>query len=73
MGWDNNRISEYLWDPANGVTMCDGLHSQHHDRGEPVPLEWLPARVVDFADTWGLRGLLEREHPPLFQPVSDQH
>lgn len=64
LAWDEDSISEFLWNPAIGATLCEGLHVQHTRRiPEPVPLEWLPNRVIDFCDAFQLRHLLDREHP----------
>lgn len=56
-----------VWDPAIGVLICDGLHVRHHDASDfKIPLEWLPARNLDFAESHGIRHRLEKEHPSLF-------
>ena len=63
-GWTEDRISEFLWDPANGVTVCDGLHDAHHDGTDfKVPAWWLPGRVIDFAEAYRIKHILHREHP----------
>lgn len=65
------EVIEWLWDPAIGVAICDGHHDAHTARvhgAKPFafPLEWLPARNLDWAESRSVRHLLEREHPPLF-------
>lgn len=60
---------EWLWDPDLAILVCGGLHAMHTarlDGATPfrIPLEWLPARVVDRAEALHVRHLLEREHPP---------
>jgi hypothetical protein len=69
---DAAQIRRWLWSPDNGVTVCEGLHGAHSARvlhAEPfwIPLEWLPARCLDFAEAAHIRHLLERQHPPLFE------
>jgi hypothetical protein len=55
---------DWLWDPSIGATVCDGLHQRHHDGSSfLIPLEWLPARVPDWARAREVMHLLEREHP----------
>lgn len=68
---DNAQIRRWLWTPDNGATVCEGLHVPHtkkvlHARPFWIPLEWLPARVMDFCEGVSIRHLLEREHPSLF-------
>lgn len=64
MDWGENRISDFLWDPAIGATFCRALHRRQTTRiPDPVPLGWLPGRVIDFCEAWNLRRELEREHP----------
>ena len=61
---------DWLWAPDVGTLLCDRHHSRHHTRTERVPLEWIPARVVDWCKDRDVLHLLEREHPPL-STVSD--
>jgi hypothetical protein len=66
-----SEIIEWLWDPGNGATICDGLHDPQaakvrHAKPFWIPLEWLPARNADWARDREIFHLLIREHPPLF-------
>lgn len=65
LGLSEEEILEWLWDPGNGLCLCQRAHERQSLRVEPVPLEALPARVADWARDRGLFHLLEREHPPL--------
>lgn len=58
-----NEIQDWLWNSSVGVTLCATLHDAHTSRKEPVPFEWLPGRVVDFATDRQILHLLLREHP----------
>lgn len=69
-GLFENEIVDLLWHPDLGFTICEGLHSAQsarvlHAQPFSIPLEWLPARVLDRAEALDLRAELEREHPPL--------
>ncbi len=69
LDWPNDQISDFLWDPNVGATLCRRLHDRHTSRFEPVPPEWLPNRVTDFANAYRLMHILEREHPPMTRDV----
>jgi hypothetical protein len=49
-----------LWDPANGMTVCEGAHSRHTLAGERLALAIVPARCIRFAGELDLEYLLER-------------
>lgn len=53
-----------LWDLRNLVTLCPTHHANHHARSSVVPLQALPAAVVEYAQDagdWALRAL-HRNH-----------
>jgi hypothetical protein len=58
---------ERVHDPANGVALCRKAHIAvtPATRTTWILKHELPARVVDFAEDWGLGWLLEREVPSL--------
>lgn len=67
---DEAQIRRWLWSPDVAYTVCEGLHVAHtrkvlHAKPFWIPLEWLPARVMDFCEAARIRHLLEREHPSL--------
>jgi hypothetical protein len=49
-----------LWDPTNGVAVCEAHHRRHHAGREPIPKYVLPTRCRDFAHEHGLDYLLDR-------------
>jgi hypothetical protein len=56
---------ERVHDPQNGVPLCRAAHDAITTRADWIMKHELPARVVDFAEDWGLGWLLEREVPSL--------
>jgi hypothetical protein len=51
---------ERLWDPANGMTVCEGAHSRHTLAVERLTIAAVPARCIRFARELDLEHLLER-------------
>lgn len=71
---DEAQIRRWLWTPDIGFTICELLHgfqTRKVKEAKPfwIPLEWLPARNLDFADAVSIRHLLVREHPPFHESV----
>lgn len=65
---DAAQIRRWLWTPDIGATVCEGLHVAHsakvlHAKPFWIPAEWLPARIMDFAEAASIKHLLLREHP----------
>lgn len=56
-------VATWVWDPRNGVPLCERCHSRHSLAVERVPGYLLPIRVWDFARDLGLEWALEKEHP----------
>jgi hypothetical protein len=54
---------EVMWDPRNGMTLCEFHHSQHHCRAKPVPLEKLSHENWNFAMEHDLTYVLEITYP----------
>ena len=53
-------LDELLWDPANGAAVCELHHRRHHNRRQPLLLEFLPARCLVFAAKQELGWIIER-------------
>jgi ribosomal protein S14 len=52
-----------LWDPRNGIPVCERDHSAHTGAMKRIPLAVIPAPALDFADEIGLRWQVERDYP----------
>jgi hypothetical protein len=54
---------DLLWDPANGISLCEKAHRQHHSGFRRVPRGVLPRRCLTFASTYEFDYLIERYYP----------
>lgn len=54
---------DLLWDPRNGMTVCEGAHERHTKALERIPFAKLPARCVRFAAEHGFERILSRYYP----------
>lgn len=53
-----------LWDPRNGIGLCELHHTRHERRLAVVPLLLLPDAAIAFAEEVGLGWWLERFYAP---------
>lgn len=53
---------DLLWDPRNGMTVCNRAHSRHTAAVERIPLAKLPPRCYDFAMAHGFERILSRHY-----------
>lgn len=51
---------DLLWDPANGMTICEGAHAKHTKASRRIPLSRVPARARRFAAEHGFAHVLAR-------------
>lgn len=56
-------VATWLWDPRNGIPLCERCHEKHTLAVQRVPGYLLPIRVWEFARDLGLEWALEKEHP----------
>ena len=54
-----------LWDPRNGIPVCEPDHAAHTSAKRRIPLDVIPASAFEFADEIGLRWQVERDYPAL--------
>lgn len=54
---------EIVWDPANGMCLCEKCHSRHTSRHRPITRKLLEKKHFKFAEEHNLTWLLEREYP----------
>jgi 5-methylcytosine-specific restriction endonuclease McrA len=59
-----------LWDPRNGIPVCERCHSAHTGAKKRIPLAVIPASAFEFADELGLRWQIERDYPRLADAAS---
>jgi 5-methylcytosine-specific restriction endonuclease McrA len=59
-GYDLLRL---LWDPRNGVAVCERCHDAHTTARRRIPRWAIPASAFAFAAEYGLSYVLEREYP----------
>lgn len=52
--------ADRLWDPANGMAVCERSHSRHSLAVERLPIAVVPERCIRFAAELDLGHLLER-------------
>lgn len=52
-----------LWDPRNGIPVCERCHSAHTGAKKRIPLSVIPAPALDFAAEIGLDWRVERDYP----------
>lgn len=58
------HLHAYLWDVRNAVCVCEEpCHRRHTSRLERIRRSELPYRVVEFAQSLGLKEALFREYP----------
>lgn len=51
---------DLLWDPRNGMAVCDRAHDRHHLGYQRIPLACVPTRCVEFAREHGFERVLDR-------------
>lgn len=51
---------DLLWDPNNGMAICDRAHDRHHSAHERIPLARVPRRCIAFARRYGFEDVLRR-------------
>jgi hypothetical protein len=59
------KLYDVVWDPANGILLCETCHGNHESRAAVVPGDRLPARALEFVaarGSWAVE-VLERAHP----------
>lgn len=54
---------DLLWDPRNGMAVCDQGHDRHHLAFDRIPRDRVPARCLAFAVENGLDRLIDRYYP----------
>jgi hypothetical protein len=52
--------ADLLWDPRNGMTVCELAHRRHHRGLQRIRLDRVPERAIRFATENGFRDILER-------------
>lgn len=53
-------LEPLLWDPSNGMAVCDRAHDRHHSGHERIPRDRIPQRCLDFAARHDLSRYLDR-------------
>jgi hypothetical protein len=53
---------DLLWDPRNGMAVCNRAHSRHTTAIERIALGRLPSRCYDFAMRHGFERILSRHY-----------
>lgn len=59
---DRRSTVALLWDPSNGLAICDRHHDRHTTAHQRIPLALVPAGALTFARTLGLDYLLDRTY-----------
>lgn len=61
-GLDAAQLRSLLWDPRNGLSLCERDHMRHERALVRVPLALIPAKAWQFARELGRDWLLERTY-----------
>lgn len=62
-GLGNDILQLLLWDPRNGVPICEGCHDWHTRAFRRIPRFLLPPPALEFADSLELGHRIDREYP----------
>lgn len=57
---DNGTRADLLWDPANGMCVCERHHNRHTLAIRRLPVYAIPATAYTFANALGLGQLIDR-------------
>jgi hypothetical protein len=52
-----------LWDPDNGMALCERHHTRHTGAVERIPYDDVPPAARLFANAWRLDYLIDRYYP----------
>lgn len=52
--------ADLLWDPRNGVTICETPHRRHTRAIQRIHRSRLPQRCLDFASEYGFLDIIDR-------------
>lgn len=58
-----HHLEAHLWDLRNYMALCARCHGDHHSWARRIPYRQLSSLHVEFAESYGLGWLLEREYP----------
>lgn len=60
---ENDQHLKVLYDPRNGLALCEICHQRHENASDRVPRRLVPAAAWGFAHEHGLEWMIESRYP----------